>query len=77
MIDVAIILMLLHGPDGSEIRVNPDQITHLRSAKPNASKDEKIFHGSPANCMINLADGKFVTVVETCEQVKGMMKETR
>lgn len=76
MIDVAIILMLLHGPDGSEIRVNPEQITHLRSAKPNASKDEKTFPGH-VNCMINLADGKFVTVVETCEQVKGMMKETR
>ena len=73
---VASVLLLLHGPDGVEVRISPDQVTHLRSAKPGAAKNDKIFP-EHVNCMVNLTDGKFVTVVETCEHVQKMLEQVR
>ena len=59
------VMIILHGASGVEIDVNSQEITHLR--RPEAGN-----HSFPANvhCMVNLADGKFVTVQETCEQVR-------
>ena len=58
-------MLTLHGASGVEIDVNSQEITHLRRPEPGN-------HSFPANvhCMVNLADGKFVTVQETCEQVR-------
>ena len=73
MIDIAIVLILLHAPDGREIRVNPEQITSLRSA---SGEGNKYFTGE-VHCMIGLADGKFVTVVEPCDRVQTILEQPR
>lgn len=66
------VLIALHSPSGAVIEINPDLVTHLRNREPGSKNfTEK------ANCMINMADGRFVTVVETCEAVRRAMEEAR
>ena len=61
-------IIVLHGPDGREIDVNPAEITSLREARADDDDDRSFTKG--VRCMINLTDGKFVTVAETCEQTR-------
>lgn len=57
-------LAVLHRLDGAEVTVNADLITSLRS--PEGVRDS-VPHG---HCIIGLSDGKFVTVLETCQKVR-------
>jgi hypothetical protein len=70
MIPLAAILIFLHGPDGREIDVNPDKITSLQARM---GKNKNI-HDS-VECIVNLSDGKFVSVVETCETISRKLQE--
>ena len=65
-------VILLHDLEGREIRVNPDQVTHLRAAK--LGETDKLFPAH-AKCMVNLADGKFLAVVETCAEIQRMLEQ--
>jgi hypothetical protein len=56
----------LHAPQGAVIEINPDQVTSLRNAPP----QKRGSFTEQANCLINLTDGKFVTVIEDCETVR-------
>ena len=62
-------LLLLHGPTGREIRINPRNITSLHS--PAGQRNTAVTEG--AHCLINTSDGKFVSVVETCAVVSQMI----
>jgi len=66
----ALALIVLHTVDGRDIVVNPRQITSMREAKPEGASD-KAFTDN-VHCMISLTDGKFVTVVESCEHVRDL-----
>ena len=72
----AVVLLLLHAADGHEIRVNPEHVTHLHAARPGAPAKDKIFSDN-VKCLVNLADGKFVTVIEPCEVVQKMLEQAR
>jgi hypothetical protein len=55
-----------------EIDVNIATITNMRSPEPgnkNFTPDVK--------CLINMSDGKFITVKETCEEVRRAMEARR
>jgi hypothetical protein len=67
-------LVALHSVDGRSIRINPLQITMLMSA-PSGQKNKLFVAG--ANCMLNMSDGKFVTVTETCDQVAALLRAWR
>lgn len=69
---VAFTLIVLHGLDGSEIHINPDHITNLRPMKPDGG-DSKVFVKG-VHCMVNLDDGKYVTVIETCPEILEKMR---
>lgn len=60
------ILIILHSLTGSVLVINPDMITSMKASDPNRP-NEHVAEG--ANCAINLADGKFVTVKEHCKDV--------
>lgn len=64
-------LLLLHGPTGREIRVNPRNIASLHAPLP-GQRNTAITDG--AKCLIFTNDGKFVGVVETCEAVSRMIE---
>ena len=62
------VMIVLHSAAGVAIDVNTDLITHLRNPEPS----------NPAftpnvKCQVNMTDGKFVTVVESCREVRSIM----
>jgi hypothetical protein len=73
MLLVTVIILVLHGADGGEVRIAPGQVTVLRS--PMHPRAEHF----PANahCMIGLTDGKFVAVTETCSTVQKLVEESK
>jgi hypothetical protein len=71
---LALLLLLLHAPDGSEVRINPSEVTSLRSAPPKNTGPKVFAEGS--NCQVSLADGKFITVIETCRAIQKVLEES-
>lgn len=71
---LALALLLLHGPTGREIRVNPSSITSLHSSVP-GQPNKTLTDG--VKCLVNLTDGKFVSVAETCEMVSEMIERSK
>jgi hypothetical protein len=69
----AAVMIVLHTLDGREIDINPAQVTHMREAQPDEAEN-KAFTGG-VRCMINLTDGKFVTVVEECAVVRRKLEQ--
>lgn len=72
--DMALIfaLVVLHAPDGREINVAVDQITSVHCKIPNV--ENKLFTEG-INAIVNLTDGKYVSVVETCADIRYLLKE--
>jgi hypothetical protein len=73
MIKLAIILIILHAPGGAAIEVNPDQITSLR----NKNEENETYVTRGANCQINLTDGKYALVMETCAEVRKLVEDIK
>ena len=68
-----VFLLLLHAPDGQEYRIASEQVTSLHAPRPSGDK----HFVSTVHCLVNLADGKFVSVVETCPEVAKKLAEHR
>jgi hypothetical protein len=60
-----VIFVMLHSASGVGIGVNINEITHLRSPEPGGTAFSKNI-----NCQVNLTDGKFAPVTETCDEVR-------
>lgn len=73
MLKVLFILIVLHGPDGREIDVSVDEITSLQCKLPSVEK--KLF-APGVNAIINLTDGKFASVRETCTEIRDMINNS-
>ena len=58
---------LLHRADGGVVEVAPAHITSLHRKAP-AAAGNKVVAGE-ARCVLWLADGKFLSVIESCEEV--------
>lgn len=71
MVEALMLVIILHGVGGYEIVVNPRLITSMRG--PEGHKN--FIEG--ARCLINLSDGKYVTVIETCKEVRNRMEEAK
>lgn len=74
MITATLVLILLHAPNGNEILLNPREVTSLHAAIP--GKANRQFDND-VKCVINTTDGKFVSVVETCEEVSRAIQQPR
>jgi len=62
------VMIVLHSAAGIAIDVNTDLITHLRAPEPtNPAFTPNV------KCQVNMSDGKFVTVVESCREVRSIM----
>lgn len=65
-------LIVLHRVDGGEVHVNPQQVTSLRATAGAFSA------GLPgAVCVVGLTDRKFVSVLETCAEVKRLLEQAQ
>lgn len=65
----AIDLVELHGPAGQRVFINPPEITTVR--EPLRADLKHFSRGT--HCIVVMADGKFVAVRETCDQVRQMV----
>jgi hypothetical protein len=68
---IMLTLVLLHSPTGGAIYINPDSVTTMRSPP---AENNKHFTDE-AKCMLNTSDGKFISVTETCDQVRALFRE--
>jgi uncharacterized protein YlzI (FlbEa/FlbD family) len=60
--------IVLHGLNGREIVLNPNGITVMRGREDGR-------HIAPGGeCAISMSDGKFVTVTETCDEVRAKIE---
>ena len=71
---VAVQFVVFHTVDGHEIAINPAQVTSMYAAKDD--QDNKLFVNS-VRCVIGLADGKWQTVAENCDEVKRRLEEAK
>ena len=69
----ATVLILLHAPGGNLIHVNPAAVTSMHASVP-GKPNEMVTND--ARCMVGLSDGKFVSVVETCDRVRELIAGT-
>ena len=61
----------VHTLDGHEAAVNPDQITNLIHGRD--GEGNKLLTAN-VHCVINLTNGKFLSVVEDCAAVLRMIE---
>jgi uncharacterized protein YlzI (FlbEa/FlbD family) len=71
-ITIVVHLVLLHTIDGRETLINPEQvasITHRNADEPNKLLVDSV------ECVIGFSNGKFVSVIEHCDEVKRKLEE--
>ena len=70
MIDLALVLIVLHSVDGREVTINPEMVTSLHAATEQGNRllDKRV------RCRVGLADGKFVSAVESCDAVRQLLE---
>ena len=73
MIVAAAAMVLLHRADGGEVAVASSQVTALHARAPADASNRAVTAG--ARCVIWLADGKLLSVIESCEQVRRLLTE--
>jgi hypothetical protein len=71
-ITIAIQLIVLHRADGGAVTVIPSHITSLHAKALGPDRDKLTTR--EARCIIWLADGRLLSVLETCDQVKAMLE---
>jgi hypothetical protein len=69
---IMLVLIILHSGSGTPLELNPSMVTHLRNPEPGNGA-----FSPGVKCQINMADGKFVTVKETCAEVRKLMEATK
>jgi len=65
-------MVLLHRADGGEVLVAGPQITSMHAA---ATPGRNIVANPAARCAVWLADGRVLSVIETCEVVRRLLEE--
>lgn len=68
---VFVFMIILHDPNGLTISVNPSEIATLRETR---GKDATLIHES-VRCVVGMSNGKWVSVVEPCDQIREAMKQ--
>jgi len=63
---LAVALVELQGPDGQVVYVNPAEVTTVREPRGLNTG----HWGAAIKCLVMLADGKFITVINPCDDVR-------
>lgn len=70
---VTIELIGLTKLDGRAAYVNPEQIVQLAEPKPDGTPGKQFVDA--VGCVITMTDNTYVTVEETCEQIRRILTE--
>ena len=71
---ITVAFIVLHAPDGREIDVAVEGITSLR-CRLEGVKNE--YFADDVNTLINMSDGKHISVTETCLEVRRMIERVK
>jgi hypothetical protein len=63
-----IVLVTVHQIDGRAVLVNPRQVTSMAEARDSGQIPDAV------NCVIALTDGRFLSVAETCTEVRALLE---
>jgi len=63
-----LVMIILHSGAGVSIDLNTESITSMRSPEHN----HKHFSAN-VHCQVNMTDGKFIAVRETCAEVRKLI----
>ncbi len=66
--------IVLQTLEGANVYINREAIISMRTSHPDK---EKRLITDKAHCVITLADGKFLTVAEECDNIRQRLKELR
>ncbi len=69
---ILLVMIILHSGSGTPIDLNTQTITNLRNPEPS----NNAFTPN-VKCQVNMTDGKYVTVQETCAEVRKLMGTTK
>ena len=70
IVEVAtLVLVALTKLDGRITYINPDQVVQLIETRSSIGGENKLFPDE-VYCVITLPDAKYVTVRETCDQIR-------
>lgn len=69
--ELALVFILLHDPYGRTVLLNPDGIVSMRLGRDGA-KNELVHER--IRCVIATSDGKLVNVVESCDEIRELIK---
>lgn len=67
---LALVLVTFTLVDGAKVAINPAYVTKLWPTKEAMERGANQMVVKGARCVITMADGKFMSVVETCDFVK-------
>jgi hypothetical protein len=67
-----LVMIILHSGSGTPLDLNTATITNLRNPEPS----NNAFTPN-VKCQVNMTDGKYVTVQETCAEVRKLMETTK
>jgi hypothetical protein len=67
-----LVMIILHSGAGTPIDLNADAITNMRNPEPG----NKLFSDT-VRCQVNMVDGKYIAVRETCAEVRKLMETTK
>jgi hypothetical protein len=68
-------MALLHRADGGAVAVAPGQVTALHGKAPANVANKAVT--SEARCIVWLADGKLLSVLEPCDVVRRLLEEAK
>lgn len=71
MLQAALLFLLVHAPGGQAIAINVAEISNLREPRD----DEGSLVTPGTECLIYMNNGKFIAVVESCQNVLRQIAE--
>ena len=69
-----LVVVVLSSLTGHEVDVTVEHIVSMRATDPD--KGNKLL-AEGVGCMINTSDGKYISVVQTCEEVRKRIAEAK
>jgi hypothetical protein len=71
---ILLVMIILHSGSGTPLDLNTQTITNLRNPEPDSNSP---LFTKGVRCQVNMTDGKFVAVTETCAEVRRIMEDRR
>lgn len=70
----ATLLVSVTAPDGARVHINPSFITKLYPTKEAVAGKANSLVVPGAKCVITMSDGKFISVLESCDYVLNLVE---